>query len=138
MKINNRAKVLLATCFVALSIMGFMLKLPSVFRHADKELHALFYFSAAAFLNLLFAKTNIIRHAIIFISLYLFSLAIEYAQEYSNTFFHKKIHGRYDAEDIQANLKGLILFSIIWLVIVSILFVYRRIKFNQVQHSKND
>lgn len=128
MKINNRNKVFLVVSFLTLSLAGFLLKLPSIFKHVDKELHSLFYFSAAAFLNLLFAKTNVIRHAIIFIGLYVFSISIEYAQEYSNKLFGKKIHGRYDVEDIQANFKGLILFSIIWLIAIAILFVYRRLQ----------
>ena len=106
-----------------------MIKLPPGFRHIDKELHAAFYFSAAAFLNLLFAGRNIIKHIVIFISLYIFGAAIEYAQEYSNKFFRKRIHGRYDIEDIQSNLKGLALFSITWISIIVILFVYDKLKF---------
>lgn len=138
MKINKQTKVFLMIVFLALSVTGFLLKLPSVFRHSDKTLHAVFYFSAAAFLNLLFAKTSIIRHVGIFIALYFFSVSIEYAQEYSNTFFHKKIHGRYDVEDIRANLKGLVSFSIIWLVSIAVLFLYRRLKVTQVRHAKSD
>lgn len=114
-------------CF-GLSIAGFMIKLPSGFRHIDKEMHALFYFSAAAFLNILFANRNILRHGLIFLILYLFGMAIEYAQEYSNKFLHKKIHGRYDPEDILWNLKGLVAFSVLWMIAVFVLFVYKRTK----------
>ena len=128
MKLNNWTKISLVVLFISLSVIGYMVKLPSNFRHIDKELHSAFYFAAAAFLNLLFAKRNIIKHVVIFISLYLFGLAIEYAQEYSNKFFRRKIHGRYDIEDIQANLKGLVLFSICWILVVAILFVYNRFK----------
>jgi hypothetical protein len=113
-----------------LSIVGFMIKLPSSFRHIDKELHALFYFSAAAFLNILFTNKNIINHFLIFLLLFLFGVIIEYAQEYSNALFHIKIHGRFDLEDVQANLKGLILFSLIWIFFTSILFVYNKFKKN--------
>ena len=86
----------------------------------------------AVFLNLLFANKNILRHAVIFTSLYCFGIAIEYAQEYSNKLFHKRIHGRYDVEDVHANLKGLILFSIVWGVYTAILFLYKNFKFNKL------
>lgn len=97
-----------------------MLKLPAMFRGMDKEMHALFYFLAAAFLNILFAKRNLVIHAFIFAFLYLFGYAIERAQEYSNKFFHKRIHGRFDPEDVASNLQGLIYFSAIWLVYATI------------------
>jgi len=74
---------------------------------------------------------------VIFISLYVFGAAIEYAQEYSNRYFHKKIHGRYDIEDIQANLKGLVLFSFLWILVVVILFVYQKFKFVKVDDSQD-
>jgi hypothetical protein len=112
-------------CFVV-AIVGFMIKLPSGFRHIDKEMHAAFYFLAAAFLNVLFAGTKLIRHIIIFVALYLFGMAIEYFQAYSNRFFRKRIHGRFDPEDIQWNLKGLIAFSLIWLFCIAILLVYKK------------
>ncbi|MES2645950.1 MAG: hypothetical protein V4717_03665 [Bacteroidota bacterium] len=112
-------------CFV-MAIAGFMIKLPSGFRHIDKELHAAFYFLAAAFLNLLFAKTKIARHVIIFISLYILGIIIEYAQAYSNRFFRKRIHGRFDPEDVQSNLNGLIAFSMLWILGVIIMFAFKR------------
>src|SRR5688500_4663454 len=112
-------------CF-AIAIIGFMIKLPSGFRHIDKELHATFYFLAAALLNVLFAYTKLVRHVIIFVSLYLFGMAIEYAQAYSNKFFTKRIHGRFDPEDVQWNLKGLIAFSILWLLFTLVAFVYKK------------
>lgn len=128
MKLNNWIRaVLVITCF-GVSVAGFLIKLPAAFRHVDKEMHSLFYFFAAAFLNILFAKRNIIRHAVIFAGLYLFGMAIEYAQEYSNTFLHKRIHGRYDPEDIQYNLKGLIAFSVLWLICVSVMLLYNKFK----------
>ena len=110
------AKILLVAVFFAGSIIGFLVKLPSGFRHIDKELHAAFYFAAAAFLNLLFAKKNILLHLLLFGILFLFGICIEYAQEYSNTFFHVRIHGRFDIEDVRANLKGLVAFSMLWLI----------------------
>jgi hypothetical protein len=110
-----------SVCF-AIAVTGFMIKLPSAFRHFDKELHAAFYFLAAAFLNSLFAR----RHLIIFAFLYLFGMSIELLQEYSNKFFHKRIHGRYDPEDIQYNLKGLVAFSVLWLLIKLVKFVFKK------------
>jgi hypothetical protein len=128
MKINltgGQRVLLLLVCF-AVAVFGFMIKLPSGFRHIDKELHAAFYFLAAAFLNLLFAKTSLVRHAAIFIGLYLFGMGIEWGQAYSNRFFRKRIHGRFDPEDIQWNLKGLLAFSLLWLLCVGVLLIYRK------------
>ena len=136
MKLNNWAKVVLVITCLAFSVVGFMIRLPSGFSHIDKELHTAFYFAAAAFLSLLFANRNIIRYTVIFISLYCFGVAIEYAQEYSNKLFHKRIHGRYDVEDIQANLKGLVAFSICWIVYNAILLAYGKLKFKKVESAK--
>ncbi|NOT94496.1 hypothetical protein [Ferruginibacter sp.] len=125
--LNNRTKILLVAACFALSIYGFMIKLPSAFRHYDKELHSLFYFLAAAFLNILFTNKKITIHLLLFGILYLFGMAIEYVQEYSNKFFHKRIHGRYDIEDIQSNLKGLIAFSLLWIIYVMLWYAYKKI-----------
>lgn len=103
-----------------------MLKLPSQFRHIDKELHATFYFGAAAFLNVLYAKTKLVRHLVIFAALYTFGMVIEYSQAYSNRFFRNRIHGRFDPEDIQWNLKGLLAFSVIWVLCIIVLIIYRK------------
>jgi hypothetical protein len=113
------------TCF-AIAIVGFMIKLPPGFRHVDKELHTTFYFLAAALLNVLFANTKIVRHVIIFIALYLFGMAIEYGQAYSNRFFRTRIHGRFDPEDLQSNLNGLIAFSLLWLLCTVVILVYKK------------
>ena len=124
-------RLLIAFVCFAIAIVGFMLKLPSPLRHMDKELHAAFYFLAAAFLNVLFGGLKFVRHVIIFAGLYLFGMLIEYSQAYSNRFFRKRIHGRFDPEDIQWNLKGLIAFSVIWLFCVAVLFVYRKATIKQ-------
>ena len=126
MKLSPFIKILIALFCFAIAIIGFMIKLPSSFRHYDKELHALFYFLAAAFLNILFAKRNVLIHIVIFVFLYLFGMAIELSQEYSNKVFHNRIHGRYDVEDVAANLKGLIIFSLIWLVYAVIYSIYKK------------
>ncbi|HEY1023028.1 MAG TPA: hypothetical protein VGE06_11985 [Flavisolibacter sp.] len=120
----------LAFCFV-ITVIGFMIKLPAAFRHIDKELHAGFYFLAAAVLNLLFAGTSLLRHVVIFISLYVFGMGIEAAQEYSNRFFRKRIHGRFDPEDIQGNLTGLIAFSLLWFLVVAAVLLYRKMQLNK-------
>jgi hypothetical protein len=117
--------LIVLVCF-AVAIAGFMIKLPSGFRHIDKQLHAAFYFGAAAFLNLLFAGTKLVRHILLFIALYLFGMVIEYAQQYSNRFFRRRIHGRFDPEDIQSNLNGLIAFSLLWIVCSIIILVYKK------------
>lgn len=128
MKINLGfwQKILLTVFCFGIAVVGFMLKLPSAFRKMDSEMHAGFYFLAAAFLNILFAKRNLIIHAFIFGFLYLFGYVIERAQEYSNKFFNKRIHGRFDPEDIAWNLKGLLYFSAVWLVFVAISFLVRK------------
>jgi hypothetical protein len=131
---NKKVNLLLAFLFLAFSIIGFMVKLPSAFRHYDKELHSLFYFIAAAFLNVLFAKRSFARHLLIFAFLYLLGMSIEYAQEYSNQFFRKRIHGRYDKEDVLSNLKGLIAFSVVWIVYVGFTFFTKR----PAMHKKAD
>ena len=118
--------IILFACF-GFAVIGFMLKLPSSFRHIDKELHAAFYFLAAAVLNFLFAGTNLLRHSLIFVSLYLFGTAIEAAQEWSNRFFRRRIHGRFDPEDIEWNLKGLLAFSLLWLLFTAAVLVYRKV-----------
>ena len=126
MRFTLSQKILLATAFFLVAIIGFMIKLPSGFRHIDKELHAVFYFSAAALLNLFFSGRNVLRHLIVFIALYLFGMAIEYGQQYSNRFFRTRIHGRFDPEDLQWNLKGLIAFSLLWLLWMVVVWGYKR------------
>jgi hypothetical protein len=124
--LTTSQRILFAFVCFAIAIFGFMLKLPSVFRHMDKELHATFYFLAAAFLNILFAKRKLVRHVVIFIALYLFGMTIEFAQAYSNKFFRKRIHGRFDPEDVQWNLKGLIAFSLVWILCMIVLSIYNK------------
>lgn len=113
---TSTQKILLVLLCFAVAVVGFMVKLPSAFRHVDKELHAAFYFMAAALLNVLFAGTKLTRHALIFLALCLFGVAIEYAQDWSNRLTHTRIHGRFDPEDLQWNLKGLIAFSVLWIL----------------------
>ena len=134
--LNSWTKIFILCVFFAVSIVGFMMKLPSVLRHFDKDLHTLFYFFAAAFLNLIFTNKKITIHLLIFGVLYLFGVCIEYAQEYSNKLFHKRIHGRYDIEDIQSNLKGLVAFSILWIIYVGLWFIYKKVKLKKVANNR--
>ena len=121
--LTNWQKVIIAMVCFGIAIIGFMIKLPSGFRHMDKELHASFYFLAAAFLNILFAKRKLVRHVVIFFFLFLFGMVIEHAQSYSNRFFRKRIHGRFDPQDMESNVVGLIAFSVLWILIMGIILV---------------
>ncbi len=116
LNLHKTTKIILVILCFGISIIGFMLKLPRVFRHYDKELHAAFYFFAAAFLNILFTEKKPSRHLVIFILLFLFGAMIEYAQAYSNKFFQTRIHGRFDPEDLWYNTIGLLAFSGCWMV----------------------
>src|SRR5579871_3386263 len=93
-KLSNTTKIILViACFIA-AVIGFLLKLPSAFRHIDKELHFSFYFLAAAFLNVLFNIKNLVKHLLVSVALYLFGIGIEFAQENYNKVFHVRIHGQ--------------------------------------------
>ena len=120
-------QVLLVFVFFVVAVIGFMVKLPAGFRHIDKELHATFYFLAAAFLNFLLVKTKLVRHVIVFSELYVFGISIEYGQEYSNKFLRSRIHGRFDPEDVQWNLKGLLAFSLLWLFCTGVILMYNKV-----------
>lgn len=121
-------RIFIVVAFFAIAVIGFMVKLPSCFRHIDKGLHSGFYFFAAVFLNVLLVKTKFVRHVVIFISLFVFGIAIEYAQAYSNKFFHNKIHGRFDPEDVHWNLKGLVAFSLLWIIGTGLILIYNKLK----------
>jgi hypothetical protein len=114
--ISDKMKVLIVLACTAFAVVGFMLKLPPPFRRIDQELHALFFFMAAAFFNILFQNKKISTHLLIFGMLFLFSTLIEFAQDYSNAFFHRRIHGNFDPEDLKFNLLGLFGFSAIWML----------------------
>jgi hypothetical protein len=117
-KITNSTKiVIIVICFIA-AVFGFTMKLPSAFRHIDKELHFAFYFLAATFLNILFNIRNFVRHILVSGLLYLFGIGIEFAQENYNKVFHVHFHGRFDPEDVKANLAGLVAFSILWAIVM--------------------
>ena len=123
--LSVRQKLLIVFICFFIAVFGFMLKLPSAFRHIDKELHAAFYFSAAAFLNILFVKRKLIRHIAVFFFLALFGMGIEWAQAWSNRFFRKRIHGRFDPQDLEANVVGLLAFSALWVMVMISILVYK-------------
>lgn len=132
LKLNNWVKAILVFICLVASVLGFMIKLPSGFRHFDKELHAAFYFLAAGFLNVLFTNGKFTRHLLIFVILYVFSISIEHAQEYSNRFFRVRIHGRYDPEDVKYNLMGLIAYSVLWVSYNLVLTAYKKLTYKPV------
>lgn len=136
MKLPIGAKILLTLVCFGIAIYGFMLKLPASLRGMDRELHAVFYFLAAAFLTILFTQKKLIGHILIIGGLYLFGAGIEYAQEYSNTYLHKRIHGRFDPVDLQYNLKGLIAFSIVWIIYVALSFAFSKGRVKEVKKEK--
>lgn len=139
MKLSIWTKICLFLVFLAASAYGFMITLPAAFRSIDRELHAVFYFLAAAFLTILFTQKKLIGHIVIIGGLFLFGYAIEHAQEYSNKYFHKRIHGRFDPVDIQYNVKGLIAFSIVWIIYVTVALVSKKapIKEEKLKASNN-
>ena len=121
--LSSNHKIYLTSILFFVSIVGFMLKLPAVFRHHDKELHFLFYFFAAAFFNFLFRK----KHLLIFFGLLGFGIFIELFQSFSNRFYSKRIHGDFDSQDVYANLSGLIFFSVVWIILKIISFIYKKL-----------
>jgi hypothetical protein len=138
LKLNNWVKAILVFICLIASIIGFMVKLPSGFRQFDKQLHATFYFLAAGFLNVLFTNGKFSRHLLIFAILYVFSISIEHAQEYSNKIFHARIHGRYDPEDVKYNLRGLIAYSVLWISYRLALIVYNKLTFKAATNNRNE
>ena len=125
-KLNITQKLFLVATSFFIAVIGFILKLPAVFSHYDKELHAAFYFFAALFLNLLFQK----KHFIIFGFLFFFGIFIELFQHYSNRFVTKRIHGNFDPEDLASNLAGLLLFSFFWLFLKALFGLRKLIQNN--------
>jgi len=114
MSLSN--KYLLLTCFAFLTIVGFMIRLPSVFSHFDKELHALFYLCASLVLTIMFPN----RWILIGICLLFFGILIEFAQAFSNKIsirlIGKRIHGNFDITDVKYNLIGIVVGLLVFMV----------------------
>ena len=119
---STAVKIAIVFLCLIFSLIGFLIKIPVPLRGHDKLMHAAFYFMAAAFLNFLFKK----RQVLIFIILALFGVLIEYLQQLSNKLMHSHIHGRFDKEDIYANLKGLILYAAIAMLYFLIVALFKR------------
>ena len=100
--------ILVIICFI-FAVIGFLIKIPVPLRGHDKFWHTSFYFIAAAFLHYLFRK----RIFFIVIALTLFGVLIEYLQQLANKLTRSHIHGRFDIEDVYANCKGLLLYSLL-------------------------
>lgn len=114
--------IILIICFI-FSLIGFMIKIPVFLRGNDKLLHTAFYFCAAAFFHILFRRGLII----ILVCLALFGVMIEYLQEYSNKVLHKRIHGRFDIEDIHANLKGLAIYAVVAVIFLVVRKLFKTV-----------
>lgn len=126
-KIATQKILLIVSFFTLVSCIGFLFKLPPIFRSIDKEMHFLFYFFSAAFLNFLFVNGKVIKHLVMLFLLGGFGYLIEIFQEFSNKFFKNRINGNFDIQDIEYNLKGLLLFSMLWFfyyIIVRILKIF--------------
>ena len=121
--LSSSSKVVLSISLVIISIIGFMIKLPSIFRYHDKELHCLYYFVAALFFNLLFQK----KHLFIFFGLLGFSIFIELFQSFSNRFFTKRIHGNFDIDDVFSNFYGLLCFSFFYMLFKLVKYIFNKL-----------
>ena len=100
--------------FAIISYTGFMLKLPSIFAGYDKELHYAFYFFASACLSVVLYKKSSFAYLIAISILLMFGVFIEFTQEISNDLIGRKIHGKFDIEDIQYNFFGVITYMFFW------------------------
>jgi putative exporter of polyketide antibiotics len=120
MRIHHKI-IIVIICFL-FALIGFLIKIPVPLRGNDKLLHTVFYVGAAAFLHILFGRGLIF----ILIGLALFGVLIEYLQPLCNKLFHTKVHGRFDKEDIYANLKGLAIYTAIAVVFLSTRYVLRK------------
>jgi len=127
-KLSNRTKYLIVTFLFGISCYGFLIKLPVSLRNFDTELHAIYFFIAAAFLNILFRVNKLDTHFLIFGMLFLFSALIEFTQEYSNELLNKKIHGKFDPVDLKYNLIGLTVFTMFWLMYYLIFNIYKKLR----------
>lgn len=110
----NKIKSLIIL-LILFALIGFMIKLPKVFGHYDKQLHFLFYFYASFIACYFYANNKKINFLVIISCLISFGFFIEYLQEYSNRFFKKRIHGSFDIQDIKYNVLGISLYSSIWI-----------------------
>jgi hypothetical protein len=129
----TKPEIGLILTLLTLSFLGFIIKLPAVFRHHDRELHFLFYLLTAIFFYMIFGKKRMSNHIIIFLLLLLFGIGIEVIQELSNHLSPKKIHGNFDPKDVFYNLLGLIVASFFWGISLTVQKVI-----NNLNNTEND
>lgn len=122
--IPEKIKFLIVFACFTIAVFCFMIKLPKPLRKIDTELHALFFFSASVFLNILFCVKKLNTHFLIFGMLFLFGALIEFTQDYSNIIFKKRIHGKFDPVDLIHDLAGIGSFTLIWFIY----FIYQNNK----------
>ena len=122
----TKKRILLPMLFLFI-VIGFMVRLPKIFHHYDKELHVGFYFLSAICTALFWSRWNGFKTFISVSSWSGFGIFIEYFQEYSNRFFTKRIHGKFDTEDLLANSIGIILFLGFWSIFKILMNAYSRI-----------
>jgi hypothetical protein len=65
-KITDKTKYIVLACCFGLSCYCFLIKLPVPLRRIDTELHALYFFFAAAFLNMQFKVKTLKDNLLIF------------------------------------------------------------------------
>jgi hypothetical protein len=70
-------------------------------------------------------------HLFILVALAIFGVGIEYAQEYSNHLVRHPFHGRFDPEDVKYNIKGLLAFSVVWVLYLLFAWLFRAPQKNQ-------
>lgn len=116
----TKPEIGLILTLLTLSFFGFIIKLPALFRHHDRELHFLFYLLTAIFFYLILGKNRMVNHIVIFLLLLIFGIGIEVMQELSNHLSPKKIHGNFDPKDVFYNLLGLIVATFFWGVSLTI------------------
>lgn len=124
MKLNYKYYILLAIII----FVGFMIKLPKPFVRYDKELHLAFYFLLMFFLFFQWSKWSFKKTVLSGLMSSGFGFFIEKSQAFSNRFFTRKIHGRFDWDDILANTTGILLFFVVWLALKMIRYVLTTIK----------
>lgn len=116
--------------FFVFSMIGFMVRLPSIFHNYDKLLHALFYFATAITLNLIYPK----KWFLIVVILFFFGISIEGFQAVSNKIIGKKIHGNFDLQDVIYNTIGLIIGTICF---YTLHFLIKNSGIKKIKNNKN-
>ncbi len=111
---NNQLKAGVLVIGILVAYAGFIIKLPFVFRHIDKELHAAFYLFASIVICWLFGVKNLKTAVFVGFLLFVFGVFVELSQHYSNFILHKRIHGRFDMEDVKYNLYGIVAFLFVF------------------------